>query len=517
LELTVSLTKDGRRQIHRFAVGPGTRQLKGVNAEEGRLKEVLDIDPRPGHRLVERLLMQSSETSSTGIGQGDFRGLWFAPTGPRGDVNIQLSKHLSYAWSVLGRQEAGWVPVVTGSDVVDGIVQLTVQCSRPGMPSFERVFRVVPDERPRGLTAPSFRIVPVGRMLGAEQTRRQLGELMVGRELTRATKLFGHLGRTGSRGRLPLPLPNGQSYVWRTPGAEAGWDVTLVNTRAASHGWLELTVRFERGNQRRDETLFLGPRRAVFSTEGSPRSRTDLWELRKDPATGVLGDLVATPPDVDWPAQHVERLVGLTFAPTQSTGVCWLVPWPSYQYQWSALGFQEAGWVGQVVEAGIVRGLPVLTVEFTREDVDEAVRRTFRIGPDFRTIEGRSSQEGQTRQAWKIEPIQGPDDVKYLKQPGRVVWDHEEIGKITDFVDDAPSPEALVISQAAVDRVIRIVNNLENGDRRIALKILEMLTDEQIAQQEECSIERVRRVRRMLQEQTRFLLGDSDEIEREEP
>ncbi|MEW5895821.1 MAG: ATP-binding protein [Candidatus Omnitrophota bacterium] len=117
-----------------------------------------------------------------------------------------------------------------------------------------------------------------------------------------------------------------------------------------------------------------------------------------------LCSILRNPADFDWESNKglLPSLKGLPLGNTRKRGNITLCPYPGYVFQFSILGFHEAGWRVLVIDDGVRNGIYEFTVELTKEARDP-VQRTFQVGRYTRTANGIGSNKGSSKEILDVD------------------------------------------------------------------------------------------------------------------
>ena len=239
---TVRLTKEGHTpRIKTFQICPYTRVLFGRNKAKGHTIEVLDIDSRPGTRILKELVTKpiDFDWEKEAAKLHKLRGLRLGVTDKEGEIPFSPLENYQFGWPVLGFSEEGWEAVVIDDCVLNGIYEFAVMLIKEGRSPRTRVFQIGPftkvlygANKALGMTVKVLNIDsrPGVHVLSDLVTRPP--DFDWEKEAGNLPRPFGlRLGTTTKTGTIPFtPVPE-HPFMWPVLGfCEAGWEAMIIDS-----------------------------------------------------------------------------------------------------------------------------------------------------------------------------------------------------------------------------------------------------------------------------------------------
>ncbi|HCM42022.1 MAG TPA: 3-methyl-2-oxobutanoate hydroxymethyltransferase [Candidatus Omnitrophica bacterium] len=342
-----------------------------------------------------------------------------------------------------GRQEPGWEgTLVEGSMNRWGYYEIRVRFDKKfggETESFEKVFQLAPlifqfkkDNEAESQSADykpvlSLHPRPALEKSGAEEIRT-LTDLVGHPSFVKGYKkinwndyiealqiLVGQsIGESPANGEYQFRPSEGQTYFWRPLKlADEGWRGIISKISVSAAGILEMEIEFEKAGEKQIRKFQIGThlkelRSASAENEASKQYALSILDR---PAIQVLSELITLKPDssgsYNWEKKEaaVHSLKGLSLGVSSRGGTYWFNPYPDFGFDWRAVGLDEEGWLGTILNSQInFAGVPEFEVEFSKEG-KESFRRIFQIAPFQRSLimnERAKQRKAKERTAFEI-------------------------------------------------------------------------------------------------------------------
>ncbi len=342
-----------------------------------------------------------------------------------------------------GRQEPGWEgTLVEGSMNRWGYYEIRVRFDKKfggETESFEKVFQLAPlifqfkkDNEAESQSADykpvlSLHPRPALEKSGAEEIRT-LTDLVGYPSFVKGYKkinwndyiealqiLVGQsIGESPANGEYQFRPSEGQTYFWRPLKlADEGWRGIISKISVSAAGILEMEIEFEKAGEKQIRKFQIGThlkelRSASAENEASKQYALSILDR---PAIQVLSELITLKPDssgsYNWEKKEaaVHSLKGLSLGVSSRGGTYWFNPYPDFGFDWRAVGLDEEGWLGTILNSQInFAGVPEFEVEFSKEG-KESFRRIFQITPFQRSLimnERAKQRKAKERTAFEI-------------------------------------------------------------------------------------------------------------------
>ncbi len=509
-EMVVEFKKRGRKSFQKiFQIGRCKLlkelkyQSKKKDGIQGKTKQVLAINEHFGLEELEKLTLNSFDFDwEAAKKEGkipNLDGLSIGPINAKGAVQLNPLANFPYNWYVLGFQDEGWRGVIVKSGVVNGIFQFAIQFEKAGKETFEKTFQIgsVPKVLRNRSTKKPFSVLEISDKLGT----RGLAEVVTYHEKSdwEYAKREGSLpnldglqiGYSDKKGRFRFKLLENYQYTWSALGfPEKGWKGVILKS-GVEMGVFEFTVEFSKSGQESFQKTFQvgGPAKLLTHTI-DPAQKIPVLNISDKLGMRHLKEIISKPVEFNW--EHAERnelirdLAGFHIGVSDEKG-CFLFSFLNGQFvfAWAALGFQESGWRGTIVDSKFEEGFLRFTVKFTKEH-KQPIIETFQIGPYRRPLTPNQKEyEGFRPSVFDILNIRM---IAKLAQIERLRKQYPKAGRVDahtyQMVETISDPSSNVSGSVEFTEMTRqidlAVKTLDDEGKEIVRLMSEGESDEQI-------------------------------------
>lgn len=364
-----------------------------IFAPRGTIPRPPDTYNRTGLNILGELLESPGRFSELLKKQEvpDLRGVELGVTSNQGIISIPVAPNYRYSFSGLGRREGGWHAVIADCRITGPVYELTIEFSKKGAATESRVFQI----------GYSRRVVPgINREKGKNRTmldmdysagRTALCRLIYPTVALPELKDKGlpdmrwlRLGETDSNGIIYLSPKEGFIYPWYALGfPDKGWSGVIVRSGSVG-GVFEFQVQFTKPGKKPVKRTFQIDRftRSIKGRYDMRGTAISVREIGDNFGFDVIGRVMrrlSARGAYKWPGGAVPDIAGLRFGLTDKDGHIRFNPVANYSYNWSVLGFREAGWEIRGWKSEVINGYYTFIVDLIKGD--KRFKRTFQIGP----------------------------------------------------------------------------------------------------------------------------------------
>ncbi|MBI4972144.1 MAG: methyltransferase domain-containing protein [Candidatus Omnitrophica bacterium] len=276
-QVTVELTKEGRDPIRKkFLIGVTRKKLKGYKVVKGEKIDAWGevwnlVDSQvAGLRLLEEIVSLPADFNwlKEGSKLPNLNGLELGNIDSGGRVSVYSQENYQYLWNILGFHEEGWKASIKKTELVNGLLELTVSLTKDERNTIERKFYLGFGRRSvtgrLGETGKKIEVWEIVNRIGP----RILSEIITRpydgnwtKEVSRFPSLSGfQLGVTDQKGHIIFTPITNYSFIWSILGyREKGWSAIVVESGVVDGNYQFVVELRKEGKQSLRRIFRIGP------------------------------------------------------------------------------------------------------------------------------------------------------------------------------------------------------------------------------------------------------------------